>query len=335
MAFTAAALAAHAGGTVYGDAACLLEAPGALASPRPGTFVYAPNARVFREALAAGFDLILAAEVHDPAARAVLVVPDPKKTFLQLLRLFAPADEALPGIDPRALVAASAVVDPSASVAALVAIGERVRIGPGCRILTGAVLDEDVVLGTGVRIGERAVVLSGTVLGDGVTIGAGSVLGSAGFGYERNDRGGWEPVPQLGLVRIEDNVTVGCNCTIDRATTGETVIGSGTRIDNLVHIAHNVRLGPDNLVLAQTGIAGSVESGRGCIFGGQVGVADHCRIGDGVVIGSKAGVQRHALHPHTHYWGNPARRMEEARRINAALTRLPELVRERRTTDKS
>jgi len=328
MGFSAAALAEHLGGELNGVCTVAIVGPGEVGKPQPGRFVYAPNARVFRQAVAEGASLILSSKLYEPVPSAVILVANPRTAFHELLRLFDTPEIYAPGIAPGVVVPPSVSVDRSASIAVQVIIGERARIGARTVLKTGVVIGNDVVLGDDVLIGERVVLYRGTEIGNGVSIGAGTVVGGAGFGFEQLSDGGWAPIPQLGRVRIAERVSIGCNCTIDRATAGETVIGAGTCVDNLVHIAHNVQLGPDNLVLAQVGIAGSVTSGRGCIFGGQVGVADHCRIGDGVIIGSKAGVQRHGLRSHTQYWGNPARKMEESRRINAALASLPDLVKD-------
>lgn len=215
----------------------------------------------------------------------------------------------------------SSEISSSAVVSAGARVGARVRIGPG------VVVENDVVIGDACRLEARVVVHAGTVLGAKVTVKAGAVLGSTGFGFVRDPQSGeYLPFPQRGRLVIEDEVWIGANTTIDRGALGETRIGQGTKIDNLVHIAHNCSIGKNVVIAAQTGIAGSSVVGDGAVIAGQVGIADHVTIGEGVVLGAKAGVpsNKNLQGPGQVFWGIPARPIQQYLRELARLKRLTE-----------
>ena len=212
-------------------------------------------------------------------------------------------------------------IDASATISATAKLGECVRIGPG------VVIEEGVVIGDKCELAARVVVHAGTLLGARVVVKAGAILGSAGFGFVRDSgAGAYVPFPQQGLLVIEDDVWIGANSTIDRGALGETRIGQGTKIDNLVHIAHNCRIGRDVVIAAQTGIAGSSVVGDGAVIAGQAGIADHVRIGEGVVVGAKAGVPSNKKLQGVGqiFWGIPARPIQQYLRELAWLRRLSE-----------
>ena len=210
-------------------------------------------------------------------------------------------------------ISSSAMISPHARV------GAQVWIGPG------VVVEDDVAIGDGCRLEARVVVHAGSVLGAKVTVKAGAVLGSTGFGFVRDPESGeYVPFPQRGRLVIEDEVWIGANTTIDRGALGETRIGRGTKIDNLVHIAHNCRIGSNVVIAAQTGIAGSSVVGHGAVIAGQVGIADHVTIGDGVMLGAKAGVpsNKNLQGAGQLFWGIPARPIQQYLRELARLKRL-------------
>jgi UDP-3-O-[3-hydroxymyristoyl] glucosamine N-acyltransferase len=248
------------------------------------------------------------------------------------------ADERpAPGVHPSAVVAPGAELEPSASVGPGAFVGRGARIGArsilqaAVRVLDEARIGEDCLLYSGVVVRERCIV------GDRVILQPNCVVGSDGFGFAFDAEGDGDgpvhrKVPQAGIVRIEDDVEVGACTCIDRATLGETVIGRGTKIDNLVQIAHNVTIGPLSLIVAQVGIAGSTEIGTGVVLAGQVGVVGHLKIGDGARAGAQAGVTRDIPAGET-YTGYPARPHADWLRSNAALQRLPELVKQVRALE--
>ncbi len=207
----------------------------------------------------------------------------------------------------------------TATVSNEAVVGERVRIGPG------AVVERDVVVGDGCLLEARVVVHAGTSMGRNVSVKAGAILGSAGFGFVRDpETGEYVAFPQRGRLVIDDDVWIGANTTIDRGALGETHIGEGTKIDNLVHIAHNCTIGRNVVIAAQTGIAGSSSIGDGAVIAGQVGIADHVRIGAGVILGAKAGVpsQKHLQGAGEVFWGIPARPLQQYLRELARLKQM-------------
>jgi len=264
-----------------------------------------------------------------PAGRgraALLVVDNPSWAFAQAMSHFAPAPPRPPaGIHPSAVVAADAKVHPDATVMARATVGAGSEIGAGC------VLHPGVSVGVRVAVGPDSVLHPHVVIYDGVTLGArvivhgGSVIGCDGFGYATLD-GVHHKLPQQGTVVIEDDVEIGANVTIDRARFGRTAIGRGTKIDNLVHIGHNVVVGEHTLIVAQVGIAGSTKVGRGVVLAGQAGVGGHLEIGDQAMIGARAGVTKN-VPPGAVVSGYPARAHGQSQRILAATLRLPRLHR--------
>lgn len=266
----------------------------------------------------------LKSELADVADRTFVYVAEPEAEFLAIAALLRPESKREQiGISERACVDPSARIGSGTNVHPLAVIGADVEIGSDCDIHSG------VVIGPGCRIGDHVILHPNTVLyrgvlvGSHVTIHAGCVIGADGFGY-RMVNGGFQHLPHLGTVRICDDVQIGAGTTIDRAKVGETVIGSGTRIDNLVMIGHNCHIGRHNILVAQVGIAGSSSTGDYVVMAGQVGVADHVHIGDRATIGAKAGVHRD-LPGGQKYLGMPAAPADEASRQMSAIRRLPEL----------
>jgi len=211
-----------------------------------------------------------------------------------------------------------------------VSIGYLSYVGDGCRVADRATILPFVYIGEGSRIGREVTIhphvtiCEDTVIGDRVIIHSGSVIGSDGFGYTTLDTS-HQKIPQVGRVIIEDDVEIGANVAVDRGTIGATVIRRGSKIDNLVHIAHNVVIGENCLLVAQVGIAGSTEIGKNCVLAGQAGVIEHVRIGEGTMVGAQAGVTK-SIPPHTKVSGYPARPHAQSKKAYAALSMLPELL---------
>ncbi|MBI4610694.1 MAG: UDP-3-O-(3-hydroxymyristoyl)glucosamine N-acyltransferase [Candidatus Rokubacteria bacterium] len=279
---------------------------------------YASLARTTR----AGALLVPAdAKLLGPLLRAT----DPRAALIGLLRLFHPAPTPPSGIHPSAQIAPSARVDPSAAVGALAVIGADARVGARTWIFPLVYVGDGAEVGADCLVYPHAVIRDRVRLGNRVIVHPGAVLGADGFGYVF-DGTRHQKIPQVGTVVIEDEVEIGANVTIDRATLGETVIRRGVKIDNLVQIGHNAEIGEDTILVAQVGLSGSVKVGRRSVLAGQVGVADHVTIGDAVSVGAQAGVASD-LREAGPYWGTPARPAPEARRIAAAWPRLPALLR--------
>ncbi len=262
-------------------------------------------------------------EVDRPAIR----VDDPYGAFAAFLERLLPDPDRMfpPGAHP------TAVIDPTAEVDEVVAIGPYSVIGAGCVIGAGSRLGAHVILGCDISVGRDcllhsgATVREGCLLGDRVIVHSGAVIGSDGFGY-LTTKEGIHKIPQVGVVEIQDDVELGAGCCVDRATTGRTVVGAGSKIDNLVQIGHNVRVGEHCSLSAQTGIAGSCTLDDGVFCGGQVGIADHTGIGAGVKIGAQSGIINDVPAGQS-VFGYPALELKESFRMFAALRRLPELFR--------
>ena len=254
-----------------------------------------------------------------PAGAVALVIADPAAGWAQLAALFHPAPAVAPGIHATAVVAPDANVDPTAEVCAHAVIDPLADIGPHCRIGPGAVIGAGVVLGEACRIGAH-VSISHAILGARVCIFPGARIGQEGFGFTISSQG-FQTIPQLGLVILEDDVEVGANTTIDRGALRDTVIGTGTRLDNLVQVAHNVRIGRYCAVAALAGISGSVEIGDFVVVGGQAGFASHVRVGAKAQIGAQSGVMSD-LAPGAVVVGSPARPAREVFREIATLKRM-------------
>jgi UDP-3-O-[3-hydroxymyristoyl] glucosamine N-acyltransferase len=263
--------------------------------------------------------------VHEDMAASVpeggvaIVVADPLTAWAHVAALFYPLPPPVPGVHPSAVVAPTAQVDPSAEIGPLCVIGERAIIGPGTRIGPLASIGPGVVIGRDVRIGSHASV-SHALVGDRAYIYPGARIGQDGFGFAMTPDG-FHTVPQLGRVVIENDVEVGANTTIDRGAMDDTVVGSGTRIDNLVQIGHNVRVGRGCVLVAQCGISGSVVLEDHVVIAGQAGIAGHLRVGSGSRVGAQAGVMSN-VPPRSDVIGSPAQPVKDCFREIAALRRV-------------
>ncbi len=235
----------------------------------------------------------------------LLISDNPYLTMARAAQLFAPVPEATPGVHPTAWVAPEAQVDPTASLGPLCQLGTGSRVGAGTILHGGVVVGNEVEIGNGCLLYPNVAVLDRCKIGHNVIIHAGTVIGSDGFGFAQDEQGRHVKIPQSGIVQIDDDVEIGSNCSIDRATFGRTWIQRGAKIDNLVMIAHNVVVGEDSILVAQVGISGSTRIGKHVVLAGQVGVAGHLEIGDGARVGAKSGVP-HSIKPGEDMLGIPA-----------------------------
>ena len=325
-------LAALVGGTVRGNPERLIRAVRPPAEAGPEDLAPFTNPRLRAEAAASRAGALLVAFAVD-LPHDQLLCPDPAWALVPLLERLHPAPAPAPGVHATAVVAGDAVVDPGAH------LGPWVVVGAGSVIGAGAVLHAGVVVGAGCRVGDgctlfpRVVLYDGTELGRRVVVHAGAVLGSDGFGYVLHE-GRMVKVPQVGRVVIEDEVEIGANTTVDRATLHETRIGAGSKLDNLVQVGHNVVLGPGCVVCGQAGIAGSTRLGAGVVLAGQSGVGGHLDVGSGVQVAAKSAVLQDTA-AGQRVAGIPAMPLSQWRRQSVWLQRLGELFRRVRALERS
>jgi UDP-3-O-[3-hydroxymyristoyl] glucosamine N-acyltransferase len=259
------------------------------------------------------------------ARKNILQVDNPQLAFAMVLNLFYPPLKSEPGISSYACIGKNFVCGREASIAPFVVIGNNVTVGHGITLGAGAVIGDTVVIGNDVKIYPNVTILERCTIGNRVIIHAGTVIGSDGFGFAF-DGSKYHKIPHTGSVRIDDDVEIGAGNTIDRATFGKTWIKSGVKTDNLVHIAHNVTVGENTVLVAQVGISGSVTIGRNAILAGQAGVVGHLTIGDNVTIGAQAGVAKSVLDSEI-VSGSPAIPHRLWLRVQKILPRLPEVKR--------
>lgn len=261
-------------------------------------------------------------------SRPVLLrVADPYFAFLKVLQAFHPPSPPLPsGVHSTAVIAPTAILGAEVRVGAHAVVGDRCRIGNRTVIGHGVVLGEDVHVGDDGIMYHNVTVYAGSRVGNRVTVHSGSVIGGDGFGFAPKADGSFEKIPQMGIVVLEDDVEVGSNTTIDRATMGETRIKRGAKLDNLIQIAHNVVVGENTVIAAQAGVSGSTKIGAQAMIGGQVGFTGHLEIADGTKIGAQSGIHRSITTPGQTYFGSPAHPYREAFRMQGAVTQLPDLL---------
>lgn len=257
----------------------------------------------------------------------LLRVDDPYASFLKVLVTFNPPGDPLPpGVHHTAVIAPSAHLGADVRIGAFVVVGERCSIGDRTMIAHGTVIGDDAKIGSTSLLYANVTVREGCIIGSRVIIHSGVVVGSDGFGFAPRPDGTFEKIPQLGIVVIEDDVELGANTTIDRATLGETRIKKGVKLDNLIQVAHNVVIGENTVSAAQAGISGSTKVGKNTMIGGQVGITGHLEIADGTKLGAQSGIH-HSIHqPGKTFFGSPAYPQREAFRIQGAVAQLPDLL---------
>ena len=330
-------LAEHLGCHLLGDGSITVTSVSSLQSATSGSLVFVDNPQHLDFALRSSAAALIAGDFASAAtSKPILISAQPRLTFARAAKLLRD-----PGrnreIHPTAIVPASAKIGKNVAIGPGAILGEHVKVGDETTIGSGSVIGDnagddggDAVGGNAVKIGSHCrldpnvTIYPGTTLGDRVIVQAGAVLGSAGFGYVRDsETGRYEQFPQIGRLVIEDDVEIGANSTIDRGALDETRIRRGTKIDNLVHIGHNVQIGEDVIIAAQTGLSGSVTIEDNVIMGGQVGIADHVRVEAGAILGAQSGIPTKKVirGKGVVFWGTPARPIREYLKELAFLSR--------------
>ena len=329
---TVGALADLVGGEVRGDRSLEIRGLAPLETAGPDEISFLAHPR-YRSLLAASRAGAVIAPPGTEVPCAVLVEHEaPYLAFAALMRHLHPDPEAVPGVHPAATVDPAAQVDPSASVSAGAVVQAGAVVGEGVYVGPAAVVGEGVILEERTRVEAGAILVAGTRCGARCRIGPGAVVGSAGFGYAPT-ADGWQAIPQVGVVVLEDDVEIGANTTVDRATLGTTWLGRGVKLDNLVHVGHNVTLGKGTVIVAQSGVSGSTTVGEGVQIGGQVGLVGHLEIGDGARIGAGSGVRKDIPAGQTQS-GAPAFDHARWRRSVSAFPQLPDLVKRVRALER-
>jgi UDP-3-O-[3-hydroxymyristoyl] glucosamine N-acyltransferase len=324
MTYTAAQIAAHLDGEILGDGTVSLRGFSAADQARPGDLTFAEKDTHFAAADASAASAILVSGQFTSSTKTLIRVVNARVAAARVLPLFYPPETFAPGIDPSARVDATARVDPSAHIGPNCVVAPGVTIGARTALLGGNHIGRDCRIGDDVRLFPNVVIYHRIQIGHRVAIHAGTVIGSDGYGYVF-DQGRHRKMLQIGNVVIEDDVEIGANTAIDRAALGSTRIGAGTKIDNLVHVAHNVAFGQHCLIMGQCGFAGSTQFGSYCVIASQTGVTGHLKIGNQVTVGGKSGVTRDLEDGQT-VLGYPAVPDKQAKRQWIALQQLPDLL---------
>ena len=329
---TIAELAEYLGGTVRGDAAIVVNGLAPLERATPDKITFLANPRYASKVAETGAGAVLMTPGGECYGRTVIEMANPYLGFAKLLTLFHTAPHPQLGVLPGAHIAESATLGDGISIYPGACVGNRVSIGAGTVIHSGAIIYEGAAIGEDCVIHANAVIRERCRIGNRCIVQPGAVIGSDGFGYAPDGRGYYR-IPQVGIVVLEDDVEIGANCTIDRAALEVTLIRRGTKIDNLVQIAHNCQIGEDCMIVSQVGISGSTKLGNHVTLGGQVGIAGHLTIGDNVMVGAQSGVPG-SLNANAVYSGTPTMPHKEWLRAMAVVPRLPELKKSLSTLEK-
>ena len=328
MTFSAATIAQLAGGRVEGNAQAAVSGFGKIEEAQAGQLAFLANPKYEEYLYTTQASVVIVNESLElkQAVQATLIrVPDAYSAFAALLSQYeAMQRQMLSGREEPSFVHDTATMGNDVYIGAFAYIGKNVRIGNNVKIYPQVFIGDDVIIGDNTVLNPGVKVYHRCVLGKNVIVHAGTVIGSDGFGFAPQADGTFKKVPQMGNVVLEDDVEVGSNSTIDRATIGSTMVHAGAKIDNLVQIAHNVEIGSHTVIAAQTGISGSTKVGKGVMIGGQVGIVGHIKIGDGAKINAQSGVSK-SLDNGKAVTGSPAYDYTSALRSQAVSRRLPEL----------
>jgi len=323
--FTLGELASRVNATVAGDAALEINWVRPFDAAGPGDLTLAADRKHLAQLEGTGASAIIVPLGTPPSVtKSLLLTDQPKVVFARLLAVFTEKPFIARGVSPLAHIGKRSSIPPDVTIASFAYIGDDVVVGDRVTIMSGTHVGDGCSIGAGCTLHPNVVLYPGITLGQRVILHSGCVIGADGFGYVFD---GHEqvPIPQTGTVVIGDDVEIGANSCVDRATFGETVIERGVKIDNQVHIAHNCRVGENTVIVAQVGISGSVEIGRNCVFAGHSGVVDHVKIGDGVRVMMKTAVSKD-VPSGSSVSGQPAMDHRRSLKIQAAVRRLPEVL---------
>ncbi len=327
-------LARQLGATCVRDGDLEISSVAGIEEAGPGQLTFVSNPKYGPLARTTKASAVLVAEDFPDIAAATLRTSNPYLAFARAIEIFSPSPEYLPGIHPTAVIDPSAAVGEGAHIGAYVVVGQDVVIGPHATLLPHVVIYPGVHIGSHFFAHAHAVIREGCRLGDHVTIQNGVVVGTDGFGFAKNDQGGWHKIRQSGLVEVADEVEIQANSCVDRASVGTTRIGRGAKIDNLVQVGHGSSVGENTLLCSQVGLAGSTHVGKDVVLAGQVGVAGHCHIGDGVIATGQTGLHGN-IPPGKILSGSPGVDNRRWLRATALFHRLPEILKQIQKTNEN
>ena len=328
-ALTLREVAERLGGEAVGPAGLVIAGASSYESATESDLTFADSARLLPAIEQSRAAAVIVPREVESSAKPIIRTDNPRLAFAQALELFWPRRRPEPGLDRTAVIGANVQIGPRVYVGPYVVIGDGARLGSGVELHALACVGEGAAIGDGTIIYPRVNIYHDVRVGERCIIHSGCVIGSDGFGFVRGRCGEHVKVPQVGTVIIEDEVEIGANCAVDRATTDATVIGCGTKIDNLVQVGHNVRIGRNCIICGQVGISGSVEIGDGVVLAGQAGIADHVTVGSGATVCARAGVTADVA-PGVVVSGYPARPHREQLKLEAAVRKLPQVLAELR-----
>ncbi len=332
MVFTAQQIAAYTGGTVEGDENVTVSTFAKIEEGTKGALSFLANLQYEHYIYDTESSVVLVNKDFQPSrpVKATLVrVDNAYESVAKLLQLYQSMEQKRTGIDSLAYIAPTAKIGKDVYIAPFAVVGDNAVIGDGCQLHPHATVGENAKVGENTIMYSNSVVYHDCVIGNNCILHAGCVIGADGFGFAPTSEG-YEKIPQIGIVTIEDNVEIGANTCIDRSTMGSTYVRKGVKLDNLVQIAHNVEVGAHTVMSAQSGIAGSTKVGQWCMFGGQVGIVGHLHIGDKVYCGGKTGItgDKIAKKGNVSFMGYPGVEPREFAKQSAALKQLPDLLKE-------
>lgn len=329
MEFTAKQIAELIGGRVEGNENAAVNTFAKIEEGQAGAISFLSNPKYTHYLYSTESTIVLVnedLELEQEVSATLIRVKNAYEAVARLLQLYESMKPKKTGIDPLAFVSPKAKIGKNVYIGAFACIGDGAEIGDGTQIYPHVVIGDGVKVGTGCLFYPNVTIYQGCRLGNNITIHAGSVIGADGFGFAPNVEG-YNKIPQIGIVVIEDNVEIGANTCIDRSTMGQTVIHKGVKLDNLIQVAHNVEIGENTVMSAQVGIAGSTKVGSWCMFGGQVGLAGHITIGDHVNLGAQSGVPG-SIKPNQTLIGTPPMEPTPFFKSQAIFRRLPDMYKE-------
>jgi UDP-3-O-[3-hydroxymyristoyl] glucosamine N-acyltransferase len=328
MEFTASTIAGFLKGEISGNADIKVNTIAKIEEGQPGALSFLANPKYEHYLYETKSSVVLVNKSFVPSSKveATLIrVENAYEAFASLLRLVDQARPRKKGIHPTAIIEDTAKIGTDVFIGPYAYIGENCIIGDGCSVYPHVYIGDNTKLGNNCTVNPGVKIYHDCVLGEGCIIHAGTVIGSDGFGFAPQSENEFMKIPQLGNVVLEDHVEIGANVTIDRATMGSTIIRKGVKLDNLIQIAHNVEVGENTVMAAQTGISGSTKIGKNCMFGGQVGLAGHLKIANGTKIGAQGGILGDVKEENTAIIGSPAIEVKQFLRSSVIFKKLPEM----------